>query len=178
MSTITALQSTDDGAASRAIINTNFTNLNTDKVETSSIVRAYKSTNETINNSSTFQNDDHLFFSIAANEAWAFTIFFIFTSEASAAADRNVKYRLVAPAGANILMHGDWYQDAAGDGEFFNPFVKQAFGGPERRADVLTGHVINGSTGGTVNFQWAQNAANAFNTTAHTGSYLIAHRLA
>ena len=37
MATITSLQSTDDGVTSRGVINTNFTNLNSDKAETSAL---------------------------------------------------------------------------------------------------------------------------------------------
>lgn len=37
MATITSLGANDDGATSRSTINTNFTNLNTDKIETSAI---------------------------------------------------------------------------------------------------------------------------------------------
>lgn len=174
MSTITNLQPNDDGADSLGIINTNFANLNADKVEKNTKQFVYKSADEIVNNNTTFQDDDHLTFAVGANETWVFTLFMSFIS----AATPDIKYKMTAPSGSRLRTHSSWYSDVFYDGSAFYEFIIHSGNPSDERGDVLTGICVNGSTAGSVTFQWAQNVAEASDTTVKQGSYIIAERLA
>lgn len=139
-----------------------------------------KTADETVNNSSTRQDDDHLFFSIAASEVWVgeFTLFVI----GSAVAD--FKYALTTPAGAT-LMHGGFASrvtDALITGTELVTVsdTPVAIVGVNAVGSVINikFHVANSTTAGSVKLNWAQGTATSADTTVKAGSFLSYRRAA
>ncbi len=171
MSTITTLGTSDTGSTSRGIINTNFSNLNTDKLESSVIQRVYKSADETVNNSTTYQNDDALLFAVGANEVWAFTLAIFFTSGTVP----DIKFFIAAPASTT----GQWAPSNSSTAitNFEGGYIASGNGVVNDRF-FISGVAITAGTAGNVQLQWAQNTATVSDTKVLKGSYIIATRLA
>lgn len=127
-----------------------------------------KTADETVNNSDTFQNDDELLLAIGANEVWAFELYLL--SSSSAVADYKGKF--VGPSGATVYAqfassnHLPADQTLVGVGRVGGVFQK------------WHGVIINGATAGNLQFQWAQDAAEASDTKVLAGSCLVATQLA
>lgn len=144
----------------------------------------YKSADESVNNSTTLQNDDHLAFSIAANEVWAFRAFLYFTI---ASGNPGIKWTFTVPAsctGFYTAIDGPQNIDSAAAiaAELTNIAIAttRAWGITGVTSDlvIFDGVIINGANAGTIQFQWAQNSAVASNLTLKAGSYLDLKRLA
>lgn len=138
----------------------------------SGIVVKYKSADETVNNSATLQDDDHLFFSIGANETWTFR----FVLFANSGTSPDLKAAVTAPAGASCK-----YAAIDAEAAVTTPVVTTCgtatamlTGTGAYDVYEVVGTVVNGATAGTVNLQWAQNVAAASNTIVATGSYMHA----
>lgn len=140
----------------------------------------YKSADETVNNSSVLQDDDHLFFDIAANEVWLVE-FMLVISSLSATSD--FKAALTKP----VLASFYWKHDVAwaGVATTASPTIlMMASADPIAVGSAalvwglkLTAIVLAGAASFTLKLQWAQNTATAENTTVKKGSCLIAHKL-
>lgn len=201
MADITTLNSSDQVSDSRSTINTNFSNLNADKVETLSDLgvtasaaelnyvdgvtsniqtqlgytkRIYKSADETVNNSSTLQDDNELTFSIGANEVWAFTLCLLATSETTP----NLRYKFTVPSGADYIMMPFYYSGSVGTNASSSYAFIGTDGDPFTNVDFAHGVVRNSSNAGSVQLQWSQDVAEASNSIVRRGSYIIAHKLA
>ena len=134
----------------------------------------YKTADETVNNSTTLQNDDHLLLSAGANETW-FLEFFLLNS--SATTTPGIKLCIIAPSGAdgkwmalrqtNIVM-AESIGNAIGLGS--PPLAYIPF--------WLSAVVRIGATAGNIQLQWAQSTATAEDTKLLMGSCLIAHKIA
>lgn len=140
-----------------------------------------KTANESVVNSTTLQDDDHLFIAMAANEVWVWECVLIVSS---VAAD-DIKIAFTAPGGASI----EW---AAVNGidTGFDPSDTTADAVSTRTTStsrsygttgfnhllVLRGHVANGATSGNLQLQWAQNSASATGSTVVSGSHLVGHK--
>lgn len=138
-----------------------------------------KTADETVNNSATLQNDDHLSFPIAANEVWTFDLRLFIVGDATA----DLKAAFTWPTGATAIWapHGQRAADsvvtsAAGTSTSGTAVSLGADAGPALL--VIAGTIENASTAGTVQLQWAQQTATVANTTVKRGSVLIADRLA
>jgi hypothetical protein len=136
-----------------------------------------KTADETVNNSTTLQNDDHLLLAIAANEVWLVEAILYYIS-AGATPDLKVAWALPTGATGFYLGWGLGYNDAV-------YIVSQSstysliFGTEwTARIAIVKLLVINGATAGNIQLQWAQNTATAENTKMLTNSCLIAHKLA
>lgn len=62
------------------------------------VVTIRKTSDETVNNSTTLQNDDALLLAMAANETWFFTVYI--TNNTSTTA--NIKFAFTVPTGATL----------------------------------------------------------------------------
>ena len=139
----------------------------------------YKTADEIVNNSTTLQNDDHLFFAVAANEAWEFRLALLISSSTVA----DLKFAMVMPADGTVRAF-IVYLNAAGtfaSGSMIVGTTKDLYGGGTTvisRPMILEGVIINGATAGNFQVQWAQNTAEATDSTVRTNSYIIAHKLA
>ena len=146
---------------------TNFADLDDVKV-------VHKSADQIVNNSTTLVNDTHLFFAVGANEVWWFSIFL----RTKSGTTPDFKWAFTAPDGATITSGA-----CCGVG-----------GSPVNELSGLTGFNFSGTganavkdwwniaiiagTAGNIQFQWAQNTANASDTKVLANSCIIAHRLA
>ena len=139
----------------------------------------YKTAAETVNNSATLQNDDHLAFAIGANEQWAFEMFLAITSTTTA----DFRLSFTVPSGATIQIGGDISRNATSGAHLDGAWLTgDGTTNINMNADVvnalrLSGVVINGANAGTVQLQWAQGGAAAVDTIVQAGSWLKAKRL-
>jgi len=135
-----------------------------------------KTADETVNNSSTLQNDDHLLFAVAANEVWEFRIILRMLA---ASATPDYKFALSLPA----LGSGVWVIEypiipATTLGADVTTALKvDSWTGGDRWC-FLQGVYVGGANAGNVQLQWAQYTANASDSKVTTNSCIIAHKLA
>jgi hypothetical protein len=131
-----------------------------------------------VNNDNTVNNDDELFISMGANEAWEFEAFVIASVGTSAAPD--FKFTFAVPAGATIRWVASHQQDTD---QNETSLIPVSASGTERTADMgnsavhvvrVRGFVQTAGTGGNLQFQWAQANANAVFTTVQANSFLKA----
>ena len=149
-----------------------------------------KSADETVNNSSTLQNDDALLFSLAANTTYAVKLVLTLTA-ANATADW--KFGFTAPAAATMnwdvfttpsIGGGAYTSGWAGAGTANAATVLQTISGNAPigsgafiHGAIIEGVVYNGANTGNLQFQWAQNTANATNSVVNAGSYMFVTKL-
>ena len=137
-----------------------------------------KSAAETVNNSSTLQNDDHFTFSIGASEIWAVDIYLDLTA-ANATADMQFTWTL--PAGATMMVFGFGGDDGGFNfvGKGTTPGTGIAIGTAGGSTGVVVIHclLVNSTNAGTAQFQWAQNVATVAALTLGINSYMIAHKI-
>jgi len=146
---------------------------------------ARKSADETVNNSSTLQNDDHLFFAIGASEVWFVQAYLLLDS----CTTPDIKFGWTGPGCATMT----WGFTAADNslpswiGTTGTPPAPLAIGGtvniPGSGAGTitivsLTGIAAGGGTAGNIQLQWAQNTLNASDTKVRQNSALVGCRLA
>lgn len=133
-------------------------------------IAVYKKTDETVNNTTTLQNDDELFFNINRNEAWLFQGFILHNTGSTP----DLKITFTVPSGAT----GGFDPLNVGSSALTSFSSTISFGGTGSDSiSYLTGIVKNGDTAGTVQMQWAQNTADASDSTILSGSCIIATRL-
>lgn len=145
----------------------------------------YKTADESVNNSTVLQNDDHLSFAIAASEVWAFSMFLYFTI---ASGDPGMKFAFTVPASCTGWYHlvGNHATSIDGlnttSGQMGHASIATsrswAMTGITDHLAVIRGVIINGANAGTIQFQWAQNTGVASNLTLKLGSYMDLKRLA
>lgn len=133
-----------------------------------------KTTDETVNNSATFQNDDHLALTVVANATYIFRHQWVYNSGATP----DIKSQFTVPSGTTMAY---WTQ--ASISTHAASGLTQAstviYDGDGSDVSVLTvGYITVSSTAGTVQWQWAQNTANASNTIVRQGSLLELVRIA
>jgi hypothetical protein len=134
------------------------------------LITVPKIADEIVNNSSTFQNDDHLSFAVQANKIYHVELA-LKAEQVSTSAQ--FKFQWTLPASATVLWNSSpaavpaWYIFDAdgiiatvGLGNSFNGIIK------------LEGWITVAGTGGTAQLQWAQSTANASDNTLKKGSIL------
>lgn len=143
------------------------------------IIRAVRKTaDETVNNSSTLQNDDHLALTVGANEVWQVELTLLL-SAANTTADW--KFGFTGPAASQFR----WAPFAATRWlGATTPAVLHTISDSEGtgsengiHGQALLGIYLGGANAGTLQFQWAQNAANLSDSKLLIGSCLIATKL-
>lgn len=135
------------------------------------VVKVVKAADQTVNNSTTKVNDNHLLFAVTANEEWYFVINGILDS--SAVADWEGQISL--PAGA--VVDGLYYCGGLTPGSFSEATVIDIPGTGTPTPFVIIAVARIGGTAGNVQLQWAQNVAQASDTKLLAGSSLIAFQL-
>lgn len=126
---------------------------------------------ETVNNSTVLQDDDELFFAVAANTDYEFE-FTLFTSTNPAA---DFKLQLTGPAAPTFILTIASYYHPNGNtaAEVATAFSTVAIFTSDTGNDgmiKITGTLYNGANAGTVQLQWAQNTAFVGNTQVRKGS--------
>jgi hypothetical protein len=147
----------------------------------------YKTSNQSVTSSTTLVDVTDLAFTIGANEKWVvdFTLFTPFANGGG-----GFSFALTNPSGATPRnVGGAIYKDAAvssvGPAVSTNGYVSGTsfLGATPAGADnsawaFLHAYIANGSTPGTVQLQFAQNASNGISSTILEGSKLVAYRVA
>jgi len=149
-----------------------------DKLNNIVVVR--KTADETVNNSATLQNDDHLLFAIAASEEWVFNAYLFLSSNGTA----DFQVACTVPSGASMKFGTEQvvsnqagtelpgsYTDISGDSP-------DSFEGVSHGVLHVFGWILNSTTPGNVQIQWAQMTATAVDTIVRQGSFLRAYRMA
>ncbi len=135
-----------------------------------------KTAAESVTSSIALQNDDHLSFAIGVNEVWTFSILAPYTCSAAG----QIRVAITIPAGATMDL------SANALGNVTPAHGNTQTGGTAIQLDTTTGTsasllasgtVVNSTTAGTVQFQWAQNASSGTSTTLLINGYLVANRI-
>ncbi len=126
-----------------------------------------KTSDQTVNNSDSPENDNDLLFPIGANEVWIFSVWVLVTSTNVA----DFRWTFAIPSGT---MRHSLGGSASATGAGGNGTAALA---TATSILVITGHVINGATPGNVQWMWSQNTAEATDTKVLTESHIVATRL-
>jgi hypothetical protein len=137
-------------------------------------VTVYKTANETVNNSTTLQDDDQLLISVEANVTYDFEAEIIYNSGTTP----DFKFAWTYPAGLTMF----YAVYAAGGGTFLGYYETEVNtpvldGAGAAVGVLLKGTVIVAATAGTLQLQWAQNTLTAANTVVQAGSYIRLRRI-
>lgn len=139
----------------------------------------YKSAGTSINSAgtgTTYTNDPHLSFEVGAGEVCRITLEALIDGGTTG----DFKERFLLPSGTIYCAYYEFSTTnlvALVDGSAEITGL-QTTGAGARLPVRVSGTLIVGTTGGIVNWQWAQNAADAVNTTVAVGSVLEVVRLA
>ena len=151
-----------------------------------------KAADETVNNSTTFQNDDDFTLPIGASEVWeieyvlnittnfnsdfkwAFTYpascaiysysFGPATTLTSTASEGDLRTQVITTPGSGVIAGAFGGADNGGDNTFISAMIKLL--------------VVNSTNAGNIVLQWAQLTAGSANCIVRTGSYMVAKRFA
>lgn len=144
----------------------------------SEVAVARKSADQTVNNSSTLQNDDHLFFSVGANETWMVLVVLDFVTDATA----DFRSNFSVPSGASgrqSVMGRDTVSNLQmSESAIPGNLAYAGSAGPTRGTFMLQALIRTAGTAGTVTFQWAQGAATVVDTVAKQESSLVGFKVA
>lgn len=173
----TALAANDIPTGAKAIIvydGTNFqVNMDRPSSQTgfTSTELVRKATTETVNNSTTLQNDDELLASLAANEI----VFFEVRLRINSSPTPDIKFAFTVPTGATL----GWGEYSTGtspeESTSGDPQVFTTSGSDEMLQ--LSGYVANGANTGNLQLQWAQQTANASDTNVYANSIMLVWRV-
>lgn len=136
----------------------------------------FKSASQSVVSSTTLVDCTGMSFAIGANEVWMG--YWVPAWEAGASG--GIKWAVTLPSGCVGRSRG--VNGVSTDGFASNDVDITAGGGRTAAYNLQTAHILyfnitNGSTAGTVQFQFAQNASNGTNTTISKNAQLIAWRV-
>lgn len=144
-----------------------------------------KASDETVSNSTTLQNDDHLALTVAASEVWEVRLTLLLSAAGTAA---DWKFAFSVPTAATFNWAPLSHQNAA-EIQFGGLLVTTTPGGlittgtythgsmSGAHGVVLHGVYVGGANAGTLQFRWAQNTAIVADSKVLTNSCLIATKL-
>jgi len=132
--------------------------------------RVVKKVDESRQSDTTMTDDAELFVPLEANKNYGFETRLFYQS--SAAADFKVGYTIPSLATGLRLGASNWHS-TVGIATFVIPTVTFVAMGATLVTTPTYGRVIMGATAGDLNFQWAQNAPVASDTTVKAGSRLV-----
>lgn len=148
-----------------------------------------KTADETINSSTTLQNDDHLVLPVVANAVYTFELDLYMTESTDFVGD--FKMSFTCPTGATFDMHGsgahitDLSAGTSSNGEWIGKLATSSAGaslsfgvGTSLTGVRVHGRLVMSSTAGNFQMQWAQNASDASGTTLKAGSIMTMTRVA
>lgn len=140
---------------------------------------AYKTSDETIISTGTYQDDDHLFVAVEANGVYVYYLSGAYNTSDTA----QFRQRFSVPSGS---FAGTYYQyfdqtNASVRASYSVPADGAITGLRGKGADTpfeFGGIYTCGATGGTMQWQWAQNASTASNTIVRAATRLQVTRVA
>jgi hypothetical protein len=129
--------------------------------------------NQVVNNSSTLVDVPQLSLNVAANERVLFRLNLFYNTATGA----DFKYQVAVPTSPTLyrqLTEGMAPDDTAVDLAIATTSAAVSILGAANTNGFLrvTGVLVNGSTAGTIQFKFAQDAATASDTTVYAGSFL------
>ena len=130
-----------------------------------------KEADETVNNSTTLQNDNELLFAVAANEVVQFEGVLMVSTDPAA----DFKLTFTGPAGAVgsfAAIYGDTLTGNADASSAALGSAAALVSGNDGSVVRFWGGIHNGGTAGNLTLQWAQNTANVSDSKVLAGSYL------
>ena len=133
--------------------------------------------NETINNSSTLQNDDHLVAAVEANKSYAFLLSVAFAP--LAASDFKMDFAIPSGASGTKILNAFWTDGSVsatwstGHTALATDVPLLLSSGTPLAAFIMSGIVVVDSTAGNLQFRWAQNSAASEDTTVKQDSFLL-----
>jgi len=151
-----------------------------DQLKSTWHILAFKSADETVNNNTTLQNDDHLFFTVGTTDVWALNACLVCTDSTGTAADIKVAFTLPA-SGVMRLMSVTLNAAATVTAQRWDTSgvaTDLATSNTVTNVHFLSGTYIGGGTGGTFQMQWAQNTLTVTDTKILKGSYISGVKLA
>jgi len=130
--------------------------------------KVVKSVDETVNNSSVKQDDDELKFTCNADTTYSFQMYVMIDSITS------MQVQWTLPSGATgEWVNLDWTSGGSSQTQSVTNDIFVSSTGGNIEWVPYAGRIIVGSTGGTCNFQWAQNSPTVGDTKVVKGSSLI-----
>lgn len=128
-----------------------------------------KQSDETVNSSTQLQDDDELFFTLEPNTAYSYDArLYVETAD-----NADFKWAFNVPSGTIVEVNDQqWEPDFPYDTLDATTAQQPNFGGGTDESLQLTGRIVTGSEGGTLQFQWAQKTAQGSNTILNSGSSL------
>ena len=139
------------------------------------VAKVRKSSDQTVTSSTTLVNDSQLKFAVAANETYIFQAW-LYTYAADGTPD--IKVTFTGPAGSTVLWSSSQVIFNAGGSTTLTVVAPGAttadlFVDSNLRAIQLYGTILNNSTAGDLQFQWAQNTSSANGTSIKAGSSIF-----
>lgn len=137
--------------------------------------------------SATLQNDDHLTFSIAANEEW---IANFYLHVGTLLINTGISLAVTTPSGATLNAFATVSAGAGGDVQTNSgfrrtttsgsalEFISGSFPSGTHGFAHLSLWVLNGANAGSIALQFAQGSGSATALTCHKGSHMVAVRVA
>jgi hypothetical protein len=133
-----------------------------------------KTVDESVSSSTTLQNDDNLKIALSASDAVEFSGM-VFVSSSSATPD--IKLTFTVPSGASVRWFAEWFEGAnyASSGIVTASGATASFAVSAGTVGLVkfSGIVVNGSSAGDLQFQWAQNSSNSAAVKVEQRSFLI-----
>ena len=134
-----------------------------------------KSSDQTVTSSTTLVNDSQLKFAVAASETYIFQAW-LYTYAADGTPD--IKVTFTGPAGSTVFWSSSQVIFNAGGSTTLTVVAPGAttadlFVDSNLRAIQLYGTILNSSTAGDLQFQWAQNTSSANGTSVKAGSSIF-----
>lgn len=129
-----------------------------------------KTVNETVTTSTALQDDDHLSFTMGANETWSYR----FVLQANSPVAAGIKFAVTAPSGATCQVSFIDQQTASSESNVGCGVASAVLTGTgANEVYEVVGSVTTAATAGVVRLQWAQGTASG-TTTVLAGSNLNA----
>lgn len=135
-----------------------------------------KTADETVNNSTTLQDDNHLVLAVGASDVWILDVLLGWSRESGGA--QQSKYAFTVPVAATIIGHPGWSltaQSAATD--ITSAQTLTGTMGTGTTWLHFTALYVGGANAGNIQLQWAQNTAEGFNHYLKANSRIIAVKL-
>jgi hypothetical protein len=134
-----------------------------------------KSSDQTVTSSTTLVNDSQLKFAVAASETYIFQAW-LYTYAADGTPD--IKVTFTGPAGSTVFWSSSQVIFNAGGSTTLTVVAPGAttadlFVDSNLRAIQLYGTILNSTTAGDLQFQWAQNTSSANGTSVKAGSSIF-----
>lgn len=128
---------------------------------------ALKDSNETVNNSNTYQDDDELLLSVEANLRYQGFCQVVFSSATAA----DYKMFLNLPSGATATDWSYVYQGTADIASASSGVIVPGSGVGSKDVLMWSGILTVGATAGAATWRWAQSVADATDTVVYAKSF-------